>query len=252
VSDFAPHPFWAYRELDLHLVMHDVAVQVAQDSETGATVMVSAPTVTDAFRPGDRAVARRRLALPVDGFIAVVSCGSLGFGRCEVAIREVLHGDPQACVVVVCGRNESLRDRIRRGFAADERVRVLGWVDDMAALMVAANVVVTNAGGVTSLEALACGRAVLMHRPIAGHGKANAELMAAAGVSETCPGDGDLARAVGRLRREPDRLSAMEASAAAHCSGHDLADGLRALAAVARRRADTPFAPTSRQHRRAG
>jgi UDP-N-acetylglucosamine:LPS N-acetylglucosamine transferase len=252
VSDFAPHPFWVYRDLDLHLVMHEVAVPVARESEPGATVIVSAPTVTDAFGPGDRAAARRRLDLPVDAFIAVVSCGSLGFGRSEVAIRELLQGgDPHVCVVVVCGRNEALRDRIRSGFATDDRVRVLGWVDDMAALMVAANVVVTTAGGVTSLEALACGRAVLMHRPIAGHGKANAELMARAGVAETCPGDGDLARAVGRLRREPDRLSAIEATAAAHSDSHDLADGLRALDALVGDKG-TVFAPKGKPDSRAG
>jgi len=221
VSDFSPYPFWVYRDLDLHLVMHDVAVPVAQDSDPGATAIVSAPTVTDAFGPGDRAAARRRLSLPADAFIAVV-----------------------------CGRNEALRDRIERGFAADERVRVLGWVDDMAALMIAANAVVTNAGGVSSLEALACGRAVLMHRPIAGHGKANAALMAAAGLAETCLADGDLARAVERLRREPRRLSAMQRAAAAHTASHNLADGLRALDAV-HRHEDTLFAPEERHHKRA-
>jgi UDP-N-acetylglucosamine:LPS N-acetylglucosamine transferase len=229
VSDFAPHPFWLYRELDLHLVMHDVAVGPACESEPGATVSVSAPVVTDLFRPGDRSAARRRLGLPDEAFIAVVSCGSLAFGRAELAVAEVLQAEPHASVVVVCGRNEALRERIGSGLGSDPRVRVFGWVDDMAALMVAADVVVTNAGGVTSLEALACGRAVLMHRPIAGHGMANAKLMTKAGVAETCTATGDLARAVGRLRREPQRLSAMEQSAAAHLARHELADGLRAL-----------------------
>jgi UDP-N-acetylglucosamine:LPS N-acetylglucosamine transferase len=234
VSDFAPHPFWVYRDLDLHLVMHDVAVPVAGESEPGAAVAVSAPTVTDAFQPGDQLAARRRLDLPEEAFTALVSCGSLGFGRSEVAVRELLDGDPDACVVVVCGRNDRLRARIEAAFPGDSRVRVLGWVDDMAGLMVAADVVVTNAGGATSLEALACGRPLLMHQPIAGHGKANAELMARAGLAEVCPADGDLARAVTRLRREPDRLAAMRRAATEHCAAHDLVDGLRSLAAVRR------------------
>jgi UDP-N-acetylglucosamine:LPS N-acetylglucosamine transferase len=252
VSDFAPHPFWVHRDLDLHLVMHEVAVPVAQDSAPGATVIVSAPTVTEAFRPGDRSDARRRVGLAEDAFTAVVSCGSLGFGQSEIAVRELLQGAPQACVVVVCGRNEALRERVRGAFAGDDRVRVLGWVDDMASLMVAANVVVTNAGGVTSLEALACGRPVLMHQPIAGHGKANAKLMAKAGVAEVCVAEGDLARAVRRLSDEPDRLGEMEQAAVAHNATHDLSDGLRALVAVDRRAGDMRSAHLHRRRGRSG
>ncbi|GDY28689.1 wax ester/triacylglycerol synthase domain-containing protein [Gandjariella thermophila] len=242
VSDFAPHPFWVYRDLDLNLVMHPVAVPVAERSEPGAPVAVSAPTVTDAFRPGDQRAARRRLGLPERAFTALVSCGSLGFGRSEEAVRELLDGDPDGCVLVVCGRNERLRERIDRDFAGDDRVRVFGWVDDMAGLMVAADVVVTNAGGATSLEALACGRPLLMHQPIAGHGRANAELMAEASLAEVCPAEGDLARAVARLRREPDRLAAMQRAAAEHCAAHELADGLRAVAASGRGAPSRPIA----------
>ena len=229
VSDFAPHPFWVHRDLDLHFVMHDVAVAVAESSDPGAVVRVSAPSVTDAFRPGDRSAARRRLGLPEDPFIALVSFGSLGFGQSELAVREVLDGDPQACVAVICGRNEALADRIRGCFAADEQVRVFGWVDDMAEFMTAADVVVTNAGGATSLEALACARPLLMYRPIAGHGRANAELMAKAGLAEHCPAAGDVARAVRRLRDDPDRLAAMQRTASAHSAARDLTDGLHLL-----------------------
>jgi UDP-N-acetylglucosamine:LPS N-acetylglucosamine transferase len=229
VSDFAPHPFWVYRDLDLHLVMHDVAVPVAHSTEPDAVVTVSAPPVTDVFSPGDRSAARRRLGLPQDAFTALVSCGSLGFGDSAVPVREVLAGDREASVVVVCGRNEPLRERMSRTFADDPRVRVLGWIDNMADFMVASDVVVTNAGGATALEALSCGRGVLMHQPIAGHGKANAELMAQAGLAEVCAGPGDLARTVYRLGREPEVLVAMERAAARHRATYDLADGLRAL-----------------------
>lgn len=237
VSDFAPHPFWVHRDLHLHLVMHRVAVPLAQQCAPAGAVMVSAPPVNDAFRAGDRESARRRLGLPDAAFTAVVTCGSLGFGRSELAVQEILDGDSGARVVVVCGRNEQLRERLDAGFGRDERVRVLGWVDDMAALMIAADVVVTNAGGVTSLEALACGRPVLMYRPIAGHGRANADLMAKACLAEVCPAEGDLARAVHGLRADPSRLSAMEDAAQAHCANHCLVDGLKALAVAGAPRA---------------
>jgi len=57
---------------------------------------------------------------------------------------------------------------------------VLGWTDDMPSWMTAADIVIGNAGDATGLEAMACGRPVVMFDPIARHGRANAELMASA------------------------------------------------------------------------
>ncbi|WP_307849566.1 wax ester/triacylglycerol synthase domain-containing protein [Qaidamihabitans albus] len=241
VSDFAPHPSWVHADLDLNLVMHEVAVRPARDAVPGAPVAVSAPPVPPAFAPGDRRAARDRLGLPAAGLLAVVSCGSLGFGRGEDTVRELLDGGPDIHVVVVAGRNERLRHDLEARFRGDVRVRVLGWVDDMAALMTAADVVVTNAGGATSLEALACGRAVLMHKPIAGHGRANAELMAEAGLARVCAAPGELAGVIREFRAEPDRLRELEEAASAHAGAHRLADGLCHLAATADARRERPL-----------
>ncbi|PRX45902.1 UDP-N-acetylglucosamine:LPS N-acetylglucosamine transferase [Prauserella shujinwangii] len=244
ISDFAPHPSWVHRDLDLNLVMHDVAVAPARDGVPGAPVAVSAPPVPTRFRPGDRDAARRALDLPAGSFVAAVSCGSLGFGRGEDTVRELLDGDPDGRVVVVAGRNERLRQELVHRFGDDPRVRVLGWVDDMAGLMIAADVVVTNAGGATSLEALACGRAVLMHKPIAGHGRANAELMAEAGLARVCSAPGDLARTVREFREHPGRLRELEHAALRHAGAHRLADGLARLVAADRRRVERVLPPS--------
>ncbi|HEX4701077.1 MAG TPA: WS/DGAT domain-containing protein [Pseudonocardiaceae bacterium] len=236
VSDFSPHPFWVYAELDLNLVMHDVAVRPATEWVPGARVRVSAPPVTAGFAPGDRATARARHGLPDGGFVALVSCGAFAFGSVESGVRVLLGTGDDVVVVVACGRNDALRKRLMTSHPAEAaagRLRALEWTNDMAGLTVASDVVVTNAGGATSLEALACGRAVLMYRPIAAHGRANADLMAAAGLAEVCVDDAELAAAVYRLRTEPDRLAAIERASVAHSAAGMVADSLTALLAVA-------------------
>lgn len=229
ISDFAPHPFWVYGRIDRNLVMHPVAIPPAVRCVPDAPVAVSAPPVRAAFRPGDQDSARRRLGLPADAFVALVSCGSLGFGQVEAAARELLSAHPSVVPVVVCGRNERLVRALRR--LTDPRLRVLGWTEEMPAFTVAADVVVTNAGGATGLEALACGRPVLMHRPIAAHGRANARLMAEAGLALVCEADGDLAAAVRQLIETPGLRKSMAESAARHLeSAGVLDDALLALA----------------------
>ncbi|MFD2415289.1 MGDG synthase family glycosyltransferase [Amycolatopsis pigmentata] len=233
ISDFAPHPFWVYGDIDLNLVMHQCAVRPALRCVPGAPVAVSAPPVRGDFQPGDAEAARAKLGLPAGAFIALVSCGSLGFGDVEDAATELLGAHPDVVPVVVCGRNESLRRRLAPLAEREPRLRLLGWTDEMPAYTVAADVVVTNAGGATGLEALACGRPVLMHRPIAAHGKANAALMAEAGLAVVCARDGELAAAVRALIADPGQWKAMAEAATRHCSSTGaLTEGLKALSAT--------------------
>ena len=231
VAAFDPHPSWVHSGVDLNFVMHEVAVGPAREGVPGAEVLVSALPVSDAFGPGDRATARKQWELPTDKFVAVVSCGSLGFGSAEDTVTELLDGGGQdICVAVVAGRNDALAATVETTFGADPRVRVLGWVDDMPSLLLAADVVVTNAGGATFREAMACGRTVLMHNPIAGHGRANAELMARARLARVCDGAGTLATAVREMRADPAVLAESEQAIAAHLGEHQhLDESLRAL-----------------------
>lgn len=234
ISDFAPHPFWVYGDIDLNLVMHQRAIEPALRCVPDAPIAVSAPPVREEFKPGDAEAARARLGLPSGAFIALVSCGSLGFGDVEDAAQELLDAHPDVVPVVVCGRNEALRRRLQPLAERDPRLRLLGWTDEMATYTVAADVVVTNAGGATGLEALACGRPVLMHRPIAAHGRANAALMAEAGLAVVCAHDGELAAAVRGLIADPGQWKAMAEAAIRHCRATgDLTEGLLALAATA-------------------
>jgi WS/DGAT/MGAT family acyltransferase len=199
----------------------------------GSPVAVSAPPVRAAFAPGDRTQARAQFDLPEDGFVALVSCGVFGFGSVESAARTLLAADPEITVVVACARNKQLRERLLAGGDHNGRLRPLGWVDDMPALTLASDVVVTNAGGATSLEALACGRPILMFQPIAAHGRANASLMAEAGLAEVCVDPPALSEAVRRLRHEPDHLAAIERAALRHTRARTLDDSITALLSAA-------------------
>jgi len=59
----------------------------------------------------------------------------------------------------------------------------MGWTEAMPDLLLAADVLLQNAGGLTCMEAFATGLPVVSYRPIAGHGLANAAEMERAGVA---------------------------------------------------------------------
>lgn len=234
ISDFAPHPFWVYPEIDLHYVASEPSLRAMRQAQPEARGAIGAPPVLTEFHPADKSAARLRCGLPAGGFIALVSCGSLGFGSMERAVEAGLAAGPEVCVVVACGRNEALRTRLIARGEPTQRLVALGWTSQMAALTAAADVVVTNAGGATALEAVACGRAVLMFEPIAGHGRANAAVMAQAGLATLCHGPAELVTALRELVASPARLAAAERRALDHIGRLDLAAEIAALPGLAR------------------
>ena len=118
----------------------------------------------------------------------------LGLGTVRQAVATIARW-PGWVPVVVCGRNEQLRDEL----AAIPGTVALGWVSDMAALMAAADVLVENAGGLTSKEALRVGLPVVTFRPITGHGRHDAGALAQLGLTELVEDESRLREAAVRL-----------------------------------------------------
>jgi UDP-N-acetylglucosamine:LPS N-acetylglucosamine transferase len=183
LTDLSAHRLWVASGIDIHLALHPLTASQAR--ELGASdVRVVAPAVAPAFAAGTgpdmarRDAARRRFGLPADGRLALLTTGSWGIGEVESSAADIT-GTGVATPVVACGRNDALRERIARTGAAI----ALGWIDDMPALLRACDVVVQNAGGLSSLEAMAAGLPVVTHRPVPGHGLTNAEALDAAGLA---------------------------------------------------------------------
>ncbi|MGW2931718.1 MGDG synthase family glycosyltransferase [Streptomyces sp. NPDC001156] len=180
LTDFSVHPLWVADGVDVHLAVHDVPA--AQARAAGARdVRVCGPVTDPRFRPGDaqeRRRARARFGLPERAPLALLVAGSWGVGPVRQVALE-LRDCGAALPVVVCGRNEALAERLR----ADGIEHAYGWVDDMPGLMHASDVLVQNAGGLTSLEAFATGLPVAGYRCIPGHGLTNAAALDEAGVA---------------------------------------------------------------------
>jgi UDP-N-acetylglucosamine:LPS N-acetylglucosamine transferase len=181
LTDPAVHPLCVAPGVDLHLALNDEATGVIRE-RYGLSAVTHPPLVHPAFQPiegpVDVVAARRRLGLPLDARLALVVAGSWGVGDIDATVRDLVAAS-EAIPVVVCGRNDALRERL----AATGKVIALGWVDDMPSLLHAADVVVQNAGGLTSMEALASGVPLISYRCLPGHGVANAAALERLGLA---------------------------------------------------------------------
>ena len=178
LTDFSVHPLWIHPGIDLHLATNRASQKAATEHGATHTTTVG-PLVRPAFaQHHNRSEARSRLFIPAERPVAVlVVAGSWGVGSVVETVKAI--ADCGAFhPVCVCGRNERLRQHLERLGVGT----IIGWTDRMDDVMAGCDVVVENAGGLTCMEALAAGLPVVTFAPIPGHGRHNAEVMAAAGV----------------------------------------------------------------------
>jgi len=166
----------------------------------------------------DRAEARRRLGLPVDGPCLLVFGGSLGARRLNEAAVEAF-GVRAPCVVLHASGRRDYEDLRARLGAETDHYRLVPYVQPFADALAAADLVAARSGG-SVWEVVAAGApSILVPYPhaTADHQAKNARFMAAAGAAVVVPDaelDGPrLASEVEAILGDPIRLEGMSVAA---------------------------------------
>jgi processive 1,2-diacylglycerol beta-glucosyltransferase len=207
ITDLASLRFWAHRAVDLHLVTHPESVEEVREVAGRDTAVVAVRGLNDpAFvRPPEPSDARVALELPADAPVVVVSGGGWGVGDIEGAVDAVLEL-PGALAVVMCGRNDALRERLSARYGAQPRVRLLGFVDNVAELFSAADALVHSTAGLTVLEAYVCGCPTISYGWGRGHIRANNRAFKRFGLADVASTRAELGPALRRaLASQPSR-----------------------------------------------
>ncbi|WP_051217320.1 MGDG synthase family glycosyltransferase [Paenibacillus assamensis] len=113
-------------------------------------------------------------------------------------------------VVIVCGRNERRKQELEKVFAHIPTVHVLGYVDNVAALMANADVLVTKAGGITLSEALVMNVPVFIARPQPGQELENAHFLMNEGGAVVVKRESELVKEIEEVYLHPLRLQEMK------------------------------------------
>jgi UDP-N-acetylglucosamine:LPS N-acetylglucosamine transferase len=209
ITDLSSLWWWAHPGVDLHLITHpEAAAEVRDVAGPDAAIEVVRGLNDPAWaQPLDEEAARRALGLPIGPRLVVVSGGGWGVGDLEGAVRESLARDG-TMVVVLCGTNDALRERLAARFAdAGARVQAWGFTDRMPELFAAADALVHSTAGLTILEAQMRGLPAISYGWGVGHIRLNNEAYARFGLAEVATSRAELGAALDRAlaeTREPD------------------------------------------------
>jgi UDP-glucose 4-epimerase len=207
ITDLAGLRYWAHPGVDLHYVTHPESIEEVERLVGPGTVEWTRPPISPEFlMPRTRRDAREALGVDAHARMILVSGGGWGVGDLERAIELAL-GDGETEVVCIAGRNEDARKRLEARFADNERVRVLGFTEQMSDWMAAADAMIHATAGLTVLEAHIRGCPVISYGFSAGHLRANNAAFERFGIAEVARSDHELEttlRHVAAERRSPD------------------------------------------------
>jgi UDP-glucose 4-epimerase len=207
ITDLAGLRYWAHPGVDMHFVTHPESIEeVERLAGPGSVEWMRPPISRDFLMPRTRSDARQALDVPAHTRLILVSGGGWGIGDLEGAIEAALAGD-DTTVACITGRNEVAREKLEQRYGGNERVRVLGFTDQMSDWMAAADAMVHSTAGLTVLEAHIRGCPVVSFGFSAGHLRANNAAFERFGLAEVARSEhelGSVLRHLSRERRSPD------------------------------------------------
>ena len=171
MTDYDCSPFWEETIPDRCFTPSEEVSQICvrrgmppeRLTATGIPVRLSASK-----RAGKQA-ARAALGFEPDAHLVVVMGGSMGGGRMEGVVRELLNTlDADTRVAALCGNNRRLGKRMAARFSREARLRVVGHTKQAALWMEACDVLLTKPGGLSSTEAAVIGVPLVLTAPIPG------------------------------------------------------------------------------------
>jgi processive 1,2-diacylglycerol beta-glucosyltransferase len=186
ITDHEAEPVWVKAEADAYAVADEgVREQLcAWGADASRVTVCGIPTDAAFHTRHDAEETRRRHGVSNDAHLVLLMGGGMGPTRMDKVAASLCRADVPLHVVAVTGRDARARRRLARLKAEPPvTLRVLGWAEDVAALMQAADVLLTKPGGLTTAEAALSALPSVFFDAIHGPEQRNAARVAEAGAA---------------------------------------------------------------------
>lgn len=207
MTDYTCSPFWEETRPDVCFTPSEEISALCQKRGMARDCLhaVGIPVRGQTREYLQKAACREQLGLPKETPLIVVMGGSMGGGRMEALVTELMRRSEQRVqIAALCGNNQSLAKKLKKRFNGDTRLRVVGYTHQAALWMRACDVLLTKPGGLSSTEAAVAGVPLILTAPIPGCETCNASYFERHGLAERAFRPADAAeRAIALLKNAP-------------------------------------------------
>jgi processive 1,2-diacylglycerol beta-glucosyltransferase len=209
LTDYVPHSRWMHTGTDRYFVATDEAKSKMVMAGVGENrISVSGIPIREAFdRPLSVEAIVRKYGLESGQNYVLLVAGAYGvLSHLNQLLHTVLKQSDDK-VLLVCGKNRKLTERLTMEYGDNNRVSVFGYVDGIEELMAISSCLITKAGGITLTEASAMGLPVIVYRPLPGQEEENAAALSKRGALLIAHTTKELEQHLNQLKEESYKAS---------------------------------------------
>jgi processive 1,2-diacylglycerol beta-glucosyltransferase len=172
------------------------------------------PIMPEFARPPDRKSCREHFGLRDDKPVVVLLSGGFGMESTAGTLQHLVKTEAPLQILVCAGRNQELRRQLEHApHPARHDVQVLGWTDEVAELLAAADLVLSKPGGLISAETLAVGAAMAIINPLGPHERQNERYLTNGGAAVSIEDVRLIPQQLEGLLAQPQQLAQLRAAA---------------------------------------
>ena len=190
-TDYTCTPFWEETDCDFYVIPHELLM--SDFTKRGMPIEklypLGIPFTPKILNQVNKNEVREKLQLQLNKKIVLLLGGSMGAGKLIKLVKNFNKSKDKdnLQIVVICGNNKRIYNRLVKLYGKNETFVILGHTDQMDLYLKACDIIYTKPGGLTSTEA-AASRLPLVHTfPIPGCETANKVFFNQLGMSISAP-----------------------------------------------------------------
>jgi processive 1,2-diacylglycerol beta-glucosyltransferase len=246
ITDYESEPIWVQPEVAGFSVPDEhVRAEMIYWGAPADRISICGIPVDAAFDvPHNPKATRLHYGISDNAPMVLLMGGGMGPTRMDRVVELLGESNTPMHIVAVAGKDKRALRRLERlKVKAPVSLRVVGWTNEVPALMQAARILVTKPGGLTIAEAALCSLPVVFFDPIPGAEFVNAKRMVDAGAAVITQGPIETAQAINSLLKDEKSTNAMALRSQAMARP----DARREIASLALARVEPVAAATRRR-----
>lgn len=162
LTDYTTHSAYIQNEIDYYIAGHEYVKELLVEDGIDADKIkpFGIPVEKSFLSSRDKEIVLSELNLDPNKFTILLMGGSFGAGNIKDTLSELISIDRDFQIIVVTGRNKSLKEKLEKALVSDEssfmnkKVSILGFTDKMNDLLAAVDILISKPGGLTTTESL--------------------------------------------------------------------------------------------------
>jgi processive 1,2-diacylglycerol beta-glucosyltransferase len=177
ITDYCIHPYWINPLIDHYFVASEsVKTSLIKQNIKEKRITVSGIPIRSEFEiPIDTTSVYQKYHISPNKKVITILAGALGVLKNAKELCKLLLNNPSYQIVVVCGKNKNLYERLLEfAFLYPDSFRLFGYVEEIHELLTISHCLITKPGGITLTEASALQVPLILYNPVPGQEAENA------------------------------------------------------------------------------